>query len=174
MQYCYENKWRNCIKCSCLRNVRIILCICDMNQWFSLSKEGANNEMISAKRFSYKNLRSLKWRSIRKSRFFLSLYLICWYTLKYCKENNMYKYLQVPKSGKDVWYFKSQYPYQDKNSIFISRDNLWCLSSVQILWSKKGFKWTSTRQFEIQNSKWYKKCLYRWADRWGVDGDWIE
>ncbi|KAL7601910.1 hypothetical protein Lser_V15G21989 [Lactuca serriola] len=37
--------------------------------WFSISMDGSRNEMIPAKRFSYNDVSSLKWRSIQKSRF---------------------------------------------------------------------------------------------------------
>ncbi|KAI3691120.1 hypothetical protein L2E82_49338 [Cichorium intybus] len=36
---------------------------------FSIRTDGSRNEMIPAKRFSYKDISSLKWRSIQKSRF---------------------------------------------------------------------------------------------------------
>ncbi|CAI9284289.1 unnamed protein product [Lactuca saligna] len=38
-------------------------------KWFSISMDGSRNEMIPAKRFSYNDVSSLKWRSIQKSRF---------------------------------------------------------------------------------------------------------
>lgn len=37
--------------------------------WFSICMDGVVNEMVSAKKFSYKNVSHLKWRSNRKSRF---------------------------------------------------------------------------------------------------------
>ncbi|KAL7600060.1 hypothetical protein Lser_V15G21996 [Lactuca serriola] len=37
--------------------------------WFSISMDGSRNEMIPAKSFSYKDVSSLKWRSIQQSRF---------------------------------------------------------------------------------------------------------
>ncbi|KAI3506190.1 hypothetical protein L1887_28546 [Cichorium endivia] len=43
--------------------------ILNNEKWFSISTDGSRNEMISAKRFSYKYVSSLKWRSIQKSRF---------------------------------------------------------------------------------------------------------
>ncbi|KAI3826032.1 hypothetical protein L1987_00074 [Smallanthus sonchifolius] len=41
----------------------------DDKVWLSLGSNGERNEMISAKMFSYKNRKSLKWRSVRGSRF---------------------------------------------------------------------------------------------------------
>ncbi|GJR54857.1 phloem protein 2-like protein [Tanacetum coccineum] len=38
----------------------------DRKLWFSINADGVKNKMISARKFSYKNV---KWRSIRKSRF---------------------------------------------------------------------------------------------------------
>ncbi|GJT39790.1 probable serine/threonine-protein kinase PBL28 [Tanacetum coccineum] len=38
----------------------------DRKLWFSINADGVKNEMISARKFSYKNV---KWRSIRKTRF---------------------------------------------------------------------------------------------------------
>ncbi|KAI3506186.1 hypothetical protein L1887_28542 [Cichorium endivia] len=43
--------------------------ILNNEKWFSISMDGSRNEMIPAKRFSYKDVSSLKWRSIQKSRF---------------------------------------------------------------------------------------------------------
>ncbi|KAL7600063.1 hypothetical protein Lser_V15G21992 [Lactuca serriola] len=38
-------------------------------KWFSISMDGARNEMASAKTFSYRDVSSVKWKSIQKSRF---------------------------------------------------------------------------------------------------------
>nr|KAJ0206166.1 hypothetical protein LSAT_V11C500240150 [Lactuca sativa] len=38
-------------------------------QWFSISMDGARNEMASAKTFSYGDVSSVKWKSVQKSRF---------------------------------------------------------------------------------------------------------
>ncbi|XP_052620147.1 uncharacterized protein LOC111908021 isoform X1 [Lactuca sativa] len=38
-------------------------------KWFSISMDGARNEMASAKTFSYGDVSSVKWKSVQKSRF---------------------------------------------------------------------------------------------------------
>ncbi|KAI3683954.1 hypothetical protein L1987_84471 [Smallanthus sonchifolius] len=39
----------------------------DGKVWFSLGSNGERNEMISARKFLYKNRRSHKWRSVQES-----------------------------------------------------------------------------------------------------------
>ncbi|GKC01907.1 phloem protein 2-like protein [Tanacetum coccineum] len=93
------------------------------NVWFSISMNGLKCEMVPATKFSYGNASSLKWASIRKSRF---------------------KKVAKMLDGLNI----SQYPNKDKTSVSNSRENLWSLPCVH--WKTEN-KWLMVELFRFVN-----------------------